>query len=252
LSVWSEADDVEAIDREEAEETVKSLRADLREAAALLQRGDRRGYMRARERAGKKMAAIGKMLEDRFAARAEKHFGSRNLHLVREAVEAIYERLYRDLMDLGPKKRYYEENFNACMKRAAIDVIRRMKVRHGMRANPKGSNDEEKRQDLKRQRDSLPESLEYLEYRAGEGGRVSLLEDEGTRADIEGFAGPNLIRDILERMPDHKHRKVLILHAIKRKTFAETARMTGISEKTARRYYKHVVEIVVKTVRGRA
>lgn len=250
MPVWSETD-VEAIRREEAEETVRSLRADLREADALTQRGDQRGSGRARERAGKKMAAIGKMLEDRFAARAERHFGSRNPHLVREAVEAIYERLYRDLMDLGPKKRYYEKNFNACMKRAAIDVIRRVKVRHGMRANPKGSNDEEKRRDLKRQRDSLPESVEDLAHRAEEGRRVGLPEDGETRAAIERFAGPNLIRDVLERMPDHKHRKVLILHAIKRKTFEETARMTGISEKTARRYYKRVVEIVVKTVRGR-
>jgi DNA-directed RNA polymerase specialized sigma24 family protein len=243
---------VKAIRPEEAEETVASLRADLREADALRQCGDRRGYERARERAGKKMASIGKMLEYRFAQRAERHFGSNNPHMVREAVEEIYERLYRDLMDLSPKKRFYEENFNACAKWAAIDVIRRVKVRHGMRANVIGANDEEKRKDLKRQRALLPDSIQDREYRAEEGERVSLPEDQETLAAIEGFVGPNLIRDILARMPDHKHRKVLILHAIKRLTFEKTAEKVGVSEKTARRYYNHAVEIVKQVVRARS
>jgi hypothetical protein len=41
LPVWSETDE-EAIRREKPEETVKSLRADLRKAAALKQSGDRK------------------------------------------------------------------------------------------------------------------------------------------------------------------------------------------------------------------
>lgn len=250
MPVWS-GRDLKAIKPEEAEETVTSLRADLREADVLRQCGDRRASKRAHERAGKKIASIGKMLEYRFAQRAERHFGSNNPHVVREAVEKIYERLYRDLMDLSPKKRFYEENFNACAKWAAIDAIRRVKVRHGMRANIKGTSKEEKRKDLKRQRALLPDSIQDREYRVGEGERVSLPEDQETLAAIERFAGPDLIRDILARMPDHKHRKVLILHAIKRLTFKKTAEKVGVSERTARRYYNHAVEIVKQIVRGR-
>jgi hypothetical protein len=81
LSVWS-GTDVKAIKPEEAEETVKALRADLREADVLRHCGDRRGFKRARERAGEKLASIGKMLEYRFAQRAERHFGSNNPHVV--------------------------------------------------------------------------------------------------------------------------------------------------------------------------
>lgn len=250
MEVWSGAD-VKAIKSTEAEKTVKSLRADLRKADASRQRGDRTGCGRARERAGKKMAAIGKMLEYRLAERAERHFGSQNLHVVREAVEEIYERLYRDLMDLSPKKRFYEENFNACVKWAAIDVIRRIRGRHGMRQNVQGSNEEEKREDIRRQRALLPDSIQDREYRAQEGERVSLPEDAETLASIERFAGPNLMRDILTNMPDYTHRKVLILHAVKKLTFKKTAEKVGISERTARRYYKRATEIVVQIIRGR-
>jgi DNA-directed RNA polymerase specialized sigma24 family protein len=155
-------------------------------------------------------------------------------------------------MDLSPNKRFYEENFNTCAKCAAIDVIRRVKVRHGMRANVKGATQEEKRKDLKRQRALLPESIQAREYRAEEGERVSPPEDQVTLAAIESFAGPNLIRDVLARMPGHKHRKVLILHAIKRFTFKKTAENVGISERTARRYYNQAVEIVKQVVRERS
>jgi len=248
LSVWSETN-VEAIRREEAEETVRSLRADLREGDALRQRGDRKGCERARERAGKKMAAIGKMLEHRFADRAERHFGSDNPHLVQEAVEEAFELLYRDLKDLGPKKRFYEITFNRCALWTVIKAVREVKKRHGMRVNVKGSNEEEKQEDLRRERARIPDSIQEREHRAEEGERVSLPVDTETRAAIERFAGPNLIRDVLARMPDHKHRKVLILHAIKRFTFEKTAERVGVSEKTARRYYERTVEIVKQVVR---
>jgi hypothetical protein len=169
LSVWSETD-IEAIKREEAAETVKSLRADLREGDALKRRGDHRGYRKARERFGRKMASIGKMLERRFADRAERHFGSANPHLVREAVEEMYERLYRDLMDLRPEKQFYEESvraFNRCVKCAIVDVIRRVRVRHGMLAEVKGT-EEEKRAVRERERAYIPDSLQRREDRAQE------------------------------------------------------------------------------------
>ena len=250
MPVWSETD-VEAIRPEEAEETVKSLRADLREAAALKQSGDRKGFERARERAGKKMLAIGKMVERRFADRAERHFGDDNPHLIREAVEEAFELLCLDLMNLEPKKRFYEITFNRCALWTVVKAIREVRKRHGMRVNIKGSNDEEKKQDLKRERAHIPDSVQDREHRADEGQRVSVPVDSETQKEIERFAGPNLIRDVLERMPDHKHAKVRILHAIKRKTFGETARMTGISERTARRYYERASRIVVQTVNER-
>lgn len=250
MSVWS-GTDVKAIKPEEAEKTVTSLRADLREADVLKQCGDRKGSKRARERAGKKIASIGKMLEYRFADRAERHFGNDNPHLVQEAVEEAFELLYRDLKDLGPKKRFYEITFNRCALWTVVKAVREVKKRHGMRVNVKGANEEEKRKDLKRQRALLPDSIQDREYRTEEGERVSLPEDQETRAAIERFAGPNLIRDILARMPDHKHGKVLILHAIKRFTFVETAEKTGVSEKTARRYYGRAAEIVKQVVRER-
>lgn len=253
MSVWSETD-IEAIKREEAAETVKSLRADLRESDALKRRGDHRGYRKARERFGRKMASVGKMLERRFADRAERHFGSDNPHLVREAVEAMYERLYRDLMDLRPEKRYYEESvrdFNRSVKWVIGDVIRRVRVRHGMLAEVKGT-EKEKRAVRERERADIPDSLQRREDRAQEGEPTSLPEDAETRAAIEKFAGPNLIRDVLARMPDRKHSKILILHAIKQLTFEQTAEEVGVSEKTARRCYRRAVEIARRTVRRRA
>ncbi len=250
MPAWSETD-VEAIRREKPEETVKSLRADLRKAAALKQSGDRKGSERACERAGKKMLAIGKMVDRRFANRAERHFGDDNPHLVREAVEEAFELLYLDLMDLGPKKRFYGITFNRCALWTVIRAIREVRKRHGMRMNVKGSSDEEKKEDLKRERAHIPDSVQDREYRADEGQRVSVPVDSETQEAIERFAGPNLIRDVLARMPDHKHGKVLILHAIKRMTFKETARRTGVSERTARRYYERAAGIVVQVVHER-
>ncbi len=250
MSVWS-GTDVKAIRREEAEKTVTSLRADLRRGEELRRRGDRLGCRKKREQAGKKMAAIFKMLERRFAVRAERHFGSDNPHLVQEALEEAFELLRQDMEDTGVKKRFYEVAFNLCAKRTVVKAIRLVRKRHGMRVNVKGANEEEKREDLKRERARIPDSLQHREYRAEEGERVSLPVDSETRAAIERLAGPNLLREILARMPDHKHRKVLILHAGKRLTFTETAEKVGISEKTARRYYGRAVEIAKQTVRER-
>ena len=156
--MWSETD-VEAIRPEEAEETVKSLRADLRQAAALKQSGHQKGFEKAHERAGKKMLAIGKMVEHRSADRAERHFGDDNPHLIREAVEEAFELLCLDLMNLGPKKRFYEITFNRCALWTAVKAIREVRKRHGMRMNVKGSSDEEKKQDLKCERALIPDSV---------------------------------------------------------------------------------------------
>lgn len=240
---------MKAIGREEAEQTVASLRADLRKGEELRQRGDRLGCRRKREQAGRKMAAIFKMLERRFAARAERHFGNDNPHLVQEALEEAFDLLRQDLEDTGTGKHFYEVAFNLCAKRTAVNGIRRVRKRHGMRVNIKGVNEKEKQEDLKRERARIPDSLQNREYRAAEGERVSLPMDSETRAAIERFAGPNLLRSILARMPDHKYRKVLILHAGKKLTFAKTAEKVGISEKTARRYYGRAVEIATQTVR---
>lgn len=246
--MWSETD-VVAIRREEAEKTVRSLRADLRKGEELRQRGDRRGCRRKRERAAGKMAAIFKMLERRIAVRAEKHFGNDNPHLVQEALEEAFELLRQDLEDTGVRKHFYEVTFNRCAKWTVVKAIRIVRKRHGMRVNVKGSSDREKQEDLKRERARIPDSLEDREYRAEEGERVSVPVDSETRAALERFAGPNLLREILARMPDHNHRKVLIFHAGKRLTFAQTAEKVGISEKTARRYYGRAVEIAKRTVR---
>jgi RNA polymerase sigma factor (sigma-70 family) len=250
LSVWPEPG-VKAIGREKAEVTVKSLRDDLRECAVLRQRGDRQASERALYRAGIKMATLGKTLKRRFADRAERIFGRETPHLVEEAAEAARGLLYEDLMNLGPKKRFYEVTFNLCIKWRCIDAIRRVKVRNGMRANVTGDNEEEQQEDLEEQRRRIPDSLQALEDRAEEGQKVSLPEDEETRAAIERFFGLNLIKEVLARMPGHKYGEVLILHAIEQYTFEETAEMVGISERTARRYYKRAAEIVKRTVGDR-
>jgi RNA polymerase sigma factor (sigma-70 family) len=193
------------------------------------------------------MAAIGKMLEHRFAGRAERHFGD-NPPLIQEAIEEAFELLYQDLMNLEPGKRFYEITFNLCALRTVIKAIREVRKRHGMRMNVKGSSDEEKAEDLRRERARIPDRIES---RAEVSERTNALEDGETLAAMEKFAGPSLIQEILVAMPDYKHRKILILHAIKKRTFAQTAERAGVSERTARRYYKKATEIAIGIVRGR-
>lgn len=226
-----------------AESIVLALRDELRRSNDFGQQGKTLRARRAYERAGRKMATLAAMMKYRFGLLAEATFGEENPDLVEEAVEDIVDQLYKDLQDLGStsKTRYYEVSFARRASLTALDIIRRVKVRHRMRANKKD-----------KARDHIPKSIQALEERAEEGNTSPLgVVDTETWAATERRFGKNLIRDVLMNLPDQKHKKVLILHTIKGCTFNEVADKVGISEKTARRYHERAISIARRTVRGR-
>jgi len=226
-----------------AEGIVLALRDELRESNNLGQQGDVLRSRRAYERAGRKMVALANMMKRRFGLLAEATFGRDNPHLVEEAVEDIVEQLYEDLQDLGSsaKTRFYEVAFARRASLTALDVIRHVKRRYGMRSNKRD-----------RARDHVPKSIQASEERAEEGNASPLgVVDVETWAAAEKRFGKNLIRDVLANLPDQKHKKVLILHTIKNCTFNEVANKVGVSERTARRYHERAIEIARQTVRGR-
>lgn len=226
-----------------AESIVLALRDELRKRNDFEQQGETLKAHRANERAGRKMVTLATMMKYRFGLLAEATFGRDNPHLVEEAVEDIVGQLYEDLQDLGSSSRaqYYEVAFARRASLTAHDVIRRVKKRYGMRANKKD-----------RARDHVPMSIQALEEQAKKGNTSPLgLVDAETWTATERRFGKNWIRDVLANLPDQKHKKVLILHTIKKCTFNEVADKVGISEKTARRYHERAIEVARQTVRGR-
>lgn len=226
-----------------AESIVLALRDELRKRNDFEQRGETLKAHRANERAGRKMRTLGAKMKYRFGLLAEATFGRANAPLVEETVEDIVGQLYEDLQDLGSssKAQYYEVAFARRASLTAHDVIRRVKKRYGMRANKKD-----------KPQDHIPKSIQALEDRA-EGDNTSPLRivDAETWVATERRFGKNLLRDILINLPSQKHKKVLILHTIKKFTFDEVAKKVGISEKTARRYHERAIEVAWQTRRGR-
>ncbi len=236
--------DVEPIDPDDGEETVKVLRQHLREAQQSEARGDRQRARRARAQADEKLVAVAKMLENRFGRYAKGAFGDKLPHLIEEAVGEMFTRLCSELKDLEPRADLYERKFNLCVKRRVIvDAIRRVRRQHGM---PSQGDIE--------MWDYVPKSVQASEEEA-----QAATEEEAypiQPADPEAVAafdrviGEGLVKELLARL-DRKQRDVVVLRTIRGLAWAEVARSVGVSERTATRYHERAVKTLKQILEER-
>jgi RNA polymerase sigma factor (sigma-70 family) len=234
--------DVEPIDPDDGEETVKVLRQHLREAQQSEARGDRQRARRARAQADEKLVAVAKMLENRFGRYAKGAFGDKLPHLIEEAVGEMFTRLCSELKDLEPRAELYEKKFNLCVKRRVIvDAIRRVRRQHGM---PSQGDIE--------MWDYVPKSVQASEEEAEaaaeeEAYPIQPADPEATAAfeevilAFERMAGKRLARELLARL-EQKYRDVLMLRTMQGLTWEEVADRVGVNWRTAMRRHDRAVE----------
>jgi RNA polymerase sigma factor (sigma-70 family) len=219
--------DVEQFDYEEA---VKAFRGYLREEQRLNEEGNVRGAREARKRAGETYETIARSLTRRFRGYAKGAFGDNLPHLVDEAQDEMNTILCSDLMDLGPKNELYERRFNLCVKHLMIDAVRRVRVQYDMPASGEIEV-----------WDYIPESLTD----PGEGSESEEAQpiqpvDDMAQAAFERALGDNVVRRLIERIPDQRQRSIFVLKVMEGLTWAEVAQVVGVSESTAKRHYEWV------------
>lgn len=224
--------DVEPIDPEDAEAVVEAFREYLREEQRLKEQGDGWGAREIRREADKLYEAIAKVLTSRFRRYAKGAFGDSLPHLAVEAQGEMNALLCSDLMDLEPKNELYEKRFNLCVKRLMRDAIKRVRVQYDMPANGEIAL-----------WDYVPESIQSSEERSeDEETRQIQPQDDATKEILEQALGNDIVRRLLDHVPDERQRRIFVLKGIEGLTWSEVAREVGVSESTAKRHYKWVRE----------
>jgi len=235
---WSRKD-VEPIDPRNAEEAVKAFRGYLREEKRLKERGDVRGGREARREADKEYEAIAKMLTKRFRKHAKGAFRDNLPHLDAEAQGEMNALLCSDLMDLEPKNELYERRFNLCVKRLMWDAVRRVRVQYDMPANGEIA-----------MWDYVPESFQGSGERPDEEETRQIQPpDDAVKELLEQTLGNEIVRRLLNSVPDEKQLRIFVLKGMEGWTWAEVAREVGVSESTAKRHYKWVRETLQQVAR---
>lgn len=242
---------VEAINPDDGEETVRALRQHLREAQELERRGDKQGAKRARARSDEKLVAVAKMLENRFGRYAKGAFGDKLPHLVEEAVGEMFTRLCSELKDLEPRAELYERKFNLCVKRRVIlDAIRRVRRQHGMPSRgeiemwdyvPKSIQASEEEAEAATEDDVHP--IQPADPEAPEAFEEVILA-------FERVAGKRLAHELLARL-EQKYRDVLMLRTMEGLTWEEVAYRVGVNWRTAMRYHDRAVETLKRILAER-
>lgn len=226
---------VKPIAPDKAEETVRALRRELREAQGLEARRDVRGARRVRARADEKLVSIAKMLENRFGRYAKGAFGGKLPHLVEEARGEMFTRLCSEILDLEPRAELYERLFNYCVeRRVMIEAVRRVRSQHDMPSQG----------DI-RKWDYVPKSIQESEEEAESADDTEAYPiqpaDPEAVAAFERIIGKRLAEEILARL-EQKYRDVLILRTMRGLTWVEVGKSVGVNWRTAIRYHERAME----------
>ena len=210
----------------EAEAAVRELRAHLRHAEAAAQEGNAEAAHNSAVAADHIIETLLKSLAGRFERYKWNNFAGQPLETQEDGVREMVLQVCRGLRNLSDRAgaKYFETNFNAAVESCIYDAIRVIW--------------REQERDLEKR---APVSLnQQITNAAGENEAEPLMdqiEDESALRDVNNALGTQIVKQLLQQLPSHRHAAVL-MHRMCGRNWDEVAEQVGVSEKTARNYFK--------------
>ena len=208
------------------EEAVKKLRTHLHQAEAATLNGDALTAQQAAQEAKNIIEGLLKRLGPRFDKYKWQNFSRQPMDTQADAASEMVLQVCRGLKDLSdrPRAKYFETNFNAAVESCIYDAIRIIWR-------------EQERDTQRRAPVSLYEPLADIDGENSPEHLVDQIEDQSALDDVNNALGKEIVAQLLQQLPSRRHAEVLV-YRMSGHVWDEVAAKMGVSEKTARNYFK--------------
>jgi len=221
----------------EAERQVSGLRAHLREAERLRDRGDAAGAARAEGRAREVRDDLVARLVPRFRGYARRMLPGPEL--AEDAVVEMGLELCRRLYVTDGRYGYFEQFFNAALKNMILDGIKKVRRENGMDETGRPATAEYTVVSLEGRSAGAEEDAAPLAERVEDPTALSLLEER---------LGSLLLQRLMERLPSRRHAQI-VADRWNDMDWDEVKDRAGVSLRTARNYYNQAVNCLREIAR---